>query len=135
MSRVGHRLRQALLVASALALQACAAPQVVKVEQADSERPVELKTGQILEVRLFTLPGRGLTLFLGSAVTPTLVQEGLPTHHDDPIEGGVSGATNYEAWRFRAVQPGRVKLRMDYRRQWDNGGAPVRSVDYDVVVR
>ena len=109
--------------------------QVVQVEEQDSERPVVLKPGQVLEVRLMTFPGRGLTISLGSVVTPTLALDGRPTHNDDTIRGGMSGTGSYEAWRFRAIQPGQIKVRMDYRLQWETTGTPTRSVTYQVTVQ
>ena len=130
-------LLRALAAASLLCLQACASlsGQVVQVEEDDSGRTVELKPGQILDIRLMTFPARGLTLSLGSIVTPTLALEGQPAYYDDTIQGGVAGTGSFEAWRFRAVQPGHVNVRMDYRLQWEATGAPTRSVSYDVVVK
>ena len=108
----------------------------MQVEEEDSARTIELKPGQVLEILLMTYPARGLTLSLGSIVTPTLVLDGSPTHHDDTIAGGISSAVgSYESWRFRAVQPGEVDVRMDYRLQWESTGAPTRSVTYRVAVR
>lgn len=126
-----------LFAASLWALQGCASlsSQVVQVEEEDSARPIELKTGQVLEIRLLTFPARGLTISLGSIVTPTLALEGTPTHNDDTISGRVAATGSFEAWRFRAVQPGQVKVRMDYRLQWETTGAPTRSVSYEVTVR
>jgi predicted secreted protein len=95
----------------------------------------ELSTGQILEIRLRAFAARGLTLSLGSNVTPVLRLAGTPSHNDDTVAGGVSGTGSYEAWRFQAMQPGSVKVRMDYRLQWETTGAPTRSVTYDVAVR
>jgi predicted secreted protein len=120
-----------------LALQGCATspPQAVRVQEEDSARTIELQTGQVLEIRLMTFPGRGLTIALGSVIAPTLALHGTPTHNDDNVAGGVSGTGSYEAWRFRAVQPGQVAVRMDYRLQWEATGAPTRSVTYHVTVR
>ena len=129
-------MRKALCAAALLVLQACASVpgHVVQVEEEDSTRTLELKTGQVLDIRLMSFPGRGLTLSLGSIVTPTLVPEGRPTYNDDTIKGGVAGTGNFESWRFRAARPGHVTVRMDYRLQWENTGEPSRSVNYDVVV-
>jgi predicted secreted protein len=133
------RLLAGAIFAAALAgLSGCAATrqgEVVRVEAEDSERSIELQTGQVLEIVLQAFPGRGLTISLGSVVTPTLVQAGRPTFHDDTIRGGVSGTGSYETWRFRAVQPGEVDVRMDYRLQWQATGEPTRSVNYHVTVR
>jgi predicted secreted protein len=130
------RRRALLLVAGLLLLQGCASlpGSVVRVEESDSDKPVELRPGQVLEVRLKSFPGRSRTLSLGSRVQPVLRQEGRPTFEDDTIRGGISGTGSFEAWRFRAMQPGRTELRMDYRTQWDAVGPPTRSVTFDVVV-
>ena len=128
----------AALAAVLLGVAACAATpaaEVVRVEADDARRTVELKTGQVLEIVMPSIPGRNLTLSLGSVVTPTLEQAGEPTFHDDTIRGGVSGTGNYEAWRFRAAQPGTVDVRMDYRLPWQTTGEPTRSVTFDVLVR
>jgi predicted secreted protein len=127
----------AVVTGAVLVLQACAAmsEQVVRVEEEDSGQAIEMKTGQVLEIVLMSFPGRGLTISLGSVVTPTLVPHGTPTYNDDTIRGGIAGTGSYEAWRFRAAQPGMVTVRMDYRLQWQATGAPTRSVTYDVVVR
>ena len=64
-------MRKALCAAALLVLQACASVpgHVVQVEEEDSTRTLELKTGQVLDIRLMSFPGRGLTLSLGSIVT------------------------------------------------------------------
>jgi predicted secreted protein len=135
---VSFRCFAILLVGACIALlQACASmpTSVVQVEADDSNRPIELMPGQLLEIRLLTYPGLSRTLSLGSDVTPVLQQEGRATFHDDTIRGGVSGTGNFETWRFRAVQPGSTQVRMDYRRQWETTGPPARSVTFDVTVR
>jgi predicted secreted protein len=120
-----------------LALQGCTtmSGQVVRVEEQDSARAIELTVGQILEIRLPTFPARGLTLSLGSNVTPVLRLAGTPSHNDDTVAGGVSGTGSYEAWRFQAMQSGTVKVQMNYRLQWETTGAPTRAVTYEVTVR
>ena len=124
-----------VMLATTLVLQACATmPAVVRVEEGDSARPLELKTGQLLEIRLLER-GRGTKIALGSVVTPTLALVGQPAFHDDPARDGVSGTGNYQAWLFRAVQPGSVDVRMDYRLQWETIGAPSRSVTFKVAVQ
>ena len=129
--------RRGILLAGSLALlQGCASltSSIVRVEADDSTRPVELRTGQLLEIRLLSYPGVSRTLSLGSDVAPVLRQEGRPTFHDDTIRGGVAGTGNFEIWRFRAMQPGRTKVRMDYRTQWETTGPPSRSITFDVAV-
>ena len=106
----------------------------MQVEETDSTRVIELRTGQVLDIRLMSFPGRSLTLSLGSIVTPTLVQESPPRYLDDTIRHNVAGTGSFESWRFRAEQPGEVTVRMDYRLQWQQTGAPTRSVNYQVVV-
>ena len=131
--------RIAILLAGAFIalLQACASmpASVVQVEADDSNRPIELRPGQLLEIRLLTYTGLSRTLSLGSDVTPVLRQEGRPTFDDDTIRAGVSGTGSFETWRFRAVQPGSTQIRMDYRTQWATTGPPSRSVTFDVTVR
>jgi len=107
--------------------------QVVRVEEADSVSDIELNTGQVLEIRMPSYQGRAIAL--GSVVGPTLSLDGTPTLNDDPVRGGVSGTAYYEAWRFRAVQPGRATVRMDYRQPWQATGEPTRSVTYNVTVQ
>ncbi|MBA3480102.1 MAG: protease inhibitor I42 family protein [Lautropia sp.] len=134
-------LRRCLVGFGMLAgLQACAtiSEQVVRVGEEDSVRTVELATGKMLEIRLPTFPARGLTISLGSVVTPALRLAGTPTHNDDTMMGalgGTGGTGSFEIWRFRAMQPGEVKVRMDYRLQWETTGPPTRSVTYNVAVR
>jgi predicted secreted protein len=118
-------------------LMACAAmpsADVVRVETDDSDRTIELQTGQVLEIVMQSLPGRNMTLSLGSVVTPTLVQVGRPSFHDDAIRTGVSGTGSHEIWRFKAARPGAVEVRMDYRLPWQTTGQPTRSVTYKVAV-
>ena len=124
------------LIAGLLFLQACATfpGGVVRVEEQDSARNLEVKTGQLLEIRL-AHPGRGLTITLGTVVAPALALVGNPTHHDDTIRGGVSGTGSYEAWLFRAVQPGVANVQLDYRQPWDTMGKPTRSVTWTVTVQ
>jgi len=109
-------------------------PQVVRVEEGDSDSALELKNGQLLEIRLRN-PGRGIKIALGSVVAPVLVLVGEPTLHDDTVQAGVSGTGNYESWIFRSTQPGTVDVRMDFRMQWETTGTPSRSVTYHVTVQ
>ncbi len=135
--RLARALAGAMLSAALLSLAACAAlpvDDVVRVEADDSGRTIDLKTGQVLEIVMQSFSGRNLTLSLGSVVTPTLQQAGQPSFFDDTIRGSVSGTGSYEAWRFRAAQPGTADVRMDYRLPWQTTGAPTRSVTYKVVV-
>jgi predicted secreted protein len=128
----------AALAAALLGVAGCAATpaaDLVRVEADDSKKTVEMKTGQVLEIVMQAFPARNLTLSLGSVVTPTLEQTGRPSFHDDTFRDGYSGTGSYEAWRFRAVQPGRVDVRMDYRLPWQTTGEPTRSVTFDVLVR
>jgi len=131
---VRRRRACGVVVLAAALLAACTTlPQVARVEEGDNDSTLELKNGQLLEIRLRN-PGRGIRIALGSVVAPVLTLVGEPTLHDDTVQAGVSGTGNYESWIFRAIQPGTVNVRMDFRMQWETTGIPSRSVTYHVTV-
>ncbi|MGE0801003.1 MAG: protease inhibitor I42 family protein [Lautropia sp.] len=109
---------------------------VVKVFESHSGQSIQLEVGQILEVWLRAYPAQGIEIKLGSVLAPTLSQHGKPRYLDESEWRQVANSPfPHEVWQFRAERPGAVKLRLDYRRQWETIGPAARSAVYDVTVR
>ncbi len=59
---------------------------------------------------------------------------GGPDYTPDPIPAGMMGYAGTTTFRFRALDPGTVKLQFAYRRLPDGGDPPAKVVSYDVTV-
>ncbi|MCQ4345873.1 protease inhibitor I42 family protein [Pseudomonas stutzeri] len=96
--------------------------------------PLELHSGQTLNLRLPSNPSTGLRWELRDAGAPALRLLG-PEVYTTPEDAGVVGSAGVSTWRFRAETRGEGRLALDYRRPWENGVAAERSFECRFRVR
>lgn len=128
----------------AILLQACATSAgkvrdgVVELVAADHDRIVDVKTGQVVTIRLDANRTTGYTWLLskGDAAAQSLVIPLNPeSRYDRKIDGIYSmGVGAIEVWEFRAVREGEGTLRLEYRRPFEQGVNPLRVVDFPLRV-
>lgn len=95
--------------------------------------PVNLRVGQLLEVRLPVQAGTGYSWTAAPDAGPALQFIGQHTLH--PFDGNMMmGGTQTQMFIYRAVQRGRGDVRMVYRRPWEGGIPPAKTVDIAVTV-
>lgn len=111
----------------------------VDLNAVDGTVPVQAQVGQVLSIRLTGNASTGYSWeWDEAAAAGVLVRERDPVQADsnEPAASPpVVGSPSTQTWRFRAAKPGNAELRLDYRRPWEQGIAPVQSVRLQIVVR
>lgn len=121
----------------ALVLTACHSPPdggPGAIVQARADTTTVLAVGQTLEITLEGNAGTGYQWQLVESGRPQLVAVALA---DDGVSStpDLPGEPTLQHLRFHAEQPGRTRLRLEYRRPWEAGQAAARSAEYRVQVR
>ncbi|MGH8445303.1 MAG: protease inhibitor I42 family protein [Solimonas sp.] len=106
----------------------------VTVTEADAGKTVQLSAGQSLEVRLESNPTTGYRWQLTLPDDAPLRQHGEPEYQAGAYAEGIVGAGGVETWRFDAARAGRVGLRFEYRRPFEQGLPPGKTVEVVVEV-
>lgn len=112
-------------VQSASAEQAPAAQPraaTVTITDADDGRAVALQRGQVVELRLKADRAAGFTWIPVQNVLPVMNTDGVPLYES---EGDAAGT---EIWRFVALEPGHAHLVFEYRRPFEPGTPPQKSI-------
>jgi inhibitor of cysteine peptidase len=133
-SQMHGRILQILALPAVLAL-GCASIPPLRVGTSDGGRTIELKPGQELILQLDSNRTTGYSWSLSEAASSILEPVGEPVYASDTASAGRVGSGGTETWRFRAKEPGRQDLSLEYRRPWEQGVPPVRIVRFNVVVR
>ena len=100
----------------------------------EAPAPVDLRVGQLLEIRLPVRGGTGYSWQSVGTVPPSLAfvgEHSLPRLADNAMPGG----RETQLLIYRAVASGTGQLRLDYQRPWETGLTPARTVRYQVTVR
>ena len=109
------------------ASEAMPAMHTIGLHEADA--PVRLRAGDVLRVRLLASPASGYHWLLESDVPPFLRAE------TDPGIGPGRAPSMVNVWSFRAEREGHGVLRFAFRRPWDAGTMPIRSLSFPVFVQ
>lgn len=113
-------------VPSSSAAQAPAAQPhaaTVTITDADDGRAVALQRGQVVELRLRADRAAGFTWIPVQNVLPVMNTDGVPLYES---EGDATAGT--EIWRFVALEPGHAHLVFEYRRPFEPGTPPQKSI-------
>jgi len=110
-------------------------PIVVQLGEPSPSAPIAIRRNQTLYVTLDADTATGLRWEVQPGFTPTLRQIGS-IDYISPASGpsnppGVMGTMTF---RFRAAQLGTTTLEFAYRRPFEPGTAPAKTVRYDVTV-
>ena len=98
----------------------------------ESSGPVRLEPGQLLEVRLPMQAGTGYS-WAASGDSASLEFIDQTTLH--PWGGAPSvGGTQTQMFIYRAIAPGEAVLRFVYRRPWEGGVPPAKTVEQKVTI-
>lgn len=106
----------------------CAEMGDVSVTAEDSGRPVAVRVGQNLMVKLPDLGGAGFSWQV-AANDRTILEPGEPRSETPP---GASGGTRI--FPFKALKPGRLELMFTSRRPWERDRPPAQTVTFVVSV-
>jgi inhibitor of cysteine peptidase len=98
----------------------------------ENSGPVRLDPGQLLEVRLPMRAGTGYS-WAASGDGANLEFIDQTTLH--PWGGAPSvGGTQTQMFIYRAIAPGEAVLRFAYRRPWEGGVPPAKTVEQTVTI-
>lgn len=110
---------------------------VVELVAGDHGHPVDVKLGQKITVRLDANRSTGYTWLLpeGEVAKGTLEALQTDSHYDRKIDGIYSvGVGAIEVWEFKAVRVGEGVLRLEYRRPFEPGVAPLQVMEFPLRV-
>ena len=125
-----------ILCAAALGLglsgAANAAGQSLALDETRNGGQVSLSPGQELTIKLPSSPGAGYSWGLCGQDIQPLRMEGEPGQ----LKGGSQtlGAPEYQLFRFKALEPGQVELKLQYKRPWEQK-APEKTFSVKVTVQ
>jgi len=120
-----------LLICALAAYGASPAANAKKLTAADANSTVTLKVGNLLEVSLEGNPTTGYTWELAPGGGVLLSRQGASEFKPNTKAMGSGGVVTL---RFKAVQEGRMKLKLVYHRTFEPNVPPVKSFDVDLVV-
>ncbi len=138
-------LQHAALAALALAVTACSsnpaadpwnrAPIVRNSDASIDGRSEIVKRGDTIAVHLDSTPSTGYRWELTRLAGASVVQVGLPDYQPETAAGVPRvGAPGHTTFRFRAMQPGTSSIDLAYRRPFEPGAAPARTVRFEIAV-
>ena len=139
-----HRLEvSAVLAAMVVVVAGCGLfksapkppPPPVTVSAAQTGTSVELAANQDLVVRLPSNPSTGYRWIYVEPKDAVLRVDGPSTFETTQTAGAAAGAGGTEIWKLAPLKPGQQQLRFEYRRPWEQGGAPSQIATYAVTVK
>jgi inhibitor of cysteine peptidase len=110
---------------------------VMELVAADHDRPVHLKVGQSVSVRLDANRTTGYTWLLseGAIAKGAIIPIHPESRYEKDINGIYSmGAGAMEIWEFQAIAPGQGVITLEYRRPFEPGVPPLRKMLFPVEV-
>jgi inhibitor of cysteine peptidase len=100
---------------------------------ADGTR-IAIKRGGELKVVLDANITTGYQWQSPTSGSPVMSIIGAPIYVGKAADSHFVGGGGTNIFRFRADSPGQVVLQFDYRRPWETGVPPAKTLRYDVVV-
>ena len=132
-ARITVRAAGAALAVAALASCATLTREGVVAGQDGGAVVVRQGTPLVISLEAAPTTGFGWTLTSDPGAQRWLI--GGPDWTVDPKPEGLMGIAGTTTYRFRAKQAGTATLEFAYRRAWDDGATPFKTVRYDVTVR
>lgn len=132
----GHAPDSAPAAEEAPAPHAAAAAPEPEVVMPAAEGATMLVPGQVLEIALEGNASTGYAWEIVEDGGPRLALQPVPPRPEEQAqEPRMVGAPGIYRWRFEAVKPGQARIRLVYRRPWEEGVDPLQEVVFDVVVQ
>ena len=104
------------------------------VVMSEVSAPVDLRVGQLLEIRLPVRGGTGYSWQSAGNVPPSL--EFVGDHSLTPLpDNSMPGGRETQLLIYRAVASGTGQLKIVYQRPWETGLPAARIVRYQITVR
>jgi predicted secreted protein len=98
----------------------------ITVTDKDNGNTFELRTGDILTLKLESIPGTGYSWYIERNDSKLMELMGEHTH-EVPKGTTVVGGMEYEIFRLRALASGTNDLELGYKRIWEKGKKPLKT--------
>jgi inhibitor of cysteine peptidase len=131
---MGIQFKRFLTAGLLMILAACssAGGRPVMLTEENSGQSIDINTGQQLVISLEGNPTTGYTWEVGSMDEAVLKQIGEPEFKSS---SGALGAGGVMILQFQAISEGNTALRLVYHRPWEQGIAPEKTFEVNVVVK
>ena len=103
----------------------------ISVTDSDNGGQVQITRGDILTLRLKTIPGTGYAWQIVQNNFNLLKPLGEPVFED--TGKGMPGIVEYQIFHFKALAPGTNTLKLQYIRQWEKDIVPLKI--YSITVQ
>jgi predicted secreted protein len=113
-------------------LVSCAMKPAVTVTDADNGTRVEIKTGELLAVKLAAQLGTGFGWKIVSE-NKNLALKGEPEQVSK--NGKIPGGTDYQTFKFKAVEKGETVLKLRYVEGWKKEAKSLKEFGITVIVK
>jgi inhibitor of cysteine peptidase len=112
---------------------AAATPSPITVTEHDSGKTIEVAVGQKI---LLQLPSNPTTGYRWSVLgNPAPIEFVKSDYAADSQPAGRVGAGGTQGLRFTAKSPGKVELKLGYKRPWEQGTPPAKAFVVTIVVK
>ena len=103
---------------------------MVQLDESQNGNEIELRMGELFEIRLSENPTTGFRWVLESSGAPTclVIEDCYETSTATPGAGGS------HCWRLQGKQIGESRIELCYRRSWEGQGAAARTFSLRVHV-
>jgi inhibitor of cysteine peptidase len=104
---------------------------MIEIDKSYDEREVDMKVGDVAEVKLAENPTTGYRWVFAAKPEPVCKIA------DDSFEpaGGAPGAGGTHRWKFEAVSSGTGAVELEYRRPWEKNAAAGQTFKLSIRVR
>lgn len=113
-------------------LASCAMKPAVTVTDEDNGTRVEIKNGELLAVRLAAQLGTGFGWKVISE-SKSLALKGEPEQVSK--NGKLPGGTDYQTFKFKAVEKGETVLKLHYIEGWKKEAKSLKEFEITVIVK
>ena len=128
-----HSIQLLALLSACAALASCASPaaSVTRLTAKDAGSTVNVKVGNTLEIALEGNPTTGYTWEIAPESGTLLSQQGEAEFKPASSALGSGGMVTL---RFKAMQPGKMQLKLIYHRIFEKNVPPLKSYEIGLVV-
>jgi inhibitor of cysteine peptidase len=120
-----------LIVITALFITSCA-PSVIRLNDTDNGRKLELREGQEIVVSLESNPTTGYIWEISNIGDGIIAQVGETTYES---KSDLVGAGGIQVFRLKANESGVTDLNFVYHRPWEKNVKPVRTFSLKITVK
>ena len=104
------------------------------VTSADNGKTLTAKVGQAIVVSLKGNPTTGYTWILAGIDSPAVALDGKIKYQENAHPEGMVGVPGMFQAKFKALQPGKATVKLEYRRPWEKDKQPAETFSITISV-